>query len=102
MITIDYTVTLGNIGEAVSVLLGGVVVLLTMRSDIGSLKKSDEIRGKQFDGIQTELKKIGELLTNQAVFDTRLAAAEQDIRDMQRGRGFVQGDRGIDHEYPRE
>jgi hypothetical protein len=98
---IDPKITIGNLIEVVAILGGGFVVLLTMRSDIGGLKKSDEERGKQFEGIQNEIKKIAELLTRQAVLDTRMAAAEQDIRDMQRGRGFIQGERGIDHEYTR-
>lgn len=99
MIDISYTITVGNMLEAASILGGGVFVLMTMRSDIGGLKKADEEQGKQINGIQDEIKKISQVLITQATQDQRILHLEQDLHDLKRGRGFIQGGRGIDHEY---
>lgn len=99
MIDISYTITIGNMLEAASVFGGGVLMLMRMRSDIGSLKRADDSQGEQIAGIQDEIKKIGEVLIKQATQDQRILHLEKDLYDMKRGRGFIQGLRGIDHEY---
>lgn len=101
MIDFSYTVTAGNVIEVLSILGGGFVVLLTMRSDISALKQADEDQGQQIVGIQSEIKKLGEILTAQARQDQRLLHLEQDVRDMRRGVGFITGDRpgSVDREY---
>jgi hypothetical protein len=57
--------------------------------------------------VQAEIKKLSDVLIKLAdmrgevrVLDTRVTAAEQDIRELRHGQGFVQGRRGIDGEYP--
>lgn len=57
--------------------------------------------------IQLEIKKLGDVLVKMAdmrgelrVMDTRLTAAEQDIRELRHGDGFIRGARGADREYP--
>jgi len=53
-----------------------------------------------FFDMKIEIKKVGDVLIQMAVTDTRLTNAEQDIRELKHGQGFVRGSRGIDHEYP--
>jgi hypothetical protein len=96
---VDYTITLGNIIEIGSIIGGGVLVLLTLKNDVKSLKRD-------FAGMQDEIKKLGEILINLAdirgeikVLNTRVAATEQDIRELRHGDGFVKGPRGVDREY---
>lgn len=55
---------------------------------------------------QAEIRKLSDVLVRMAdlrgdikVIDTRLTAAEQDIRELRHGEGFVRGTRGIDREY---
>ena len=96
---IDYTITLGNIIEIGSIVSGGILVLITLKSDVKSLKRD-------FAGMQDEIKKLGEILINLAdirgeikVLNTRVTATEQDIREMRHGDGFIKGPRGVDREY---
>lgn len=96
---IDYTITVGNIVEIGSIILGGIAVLWTLKSDVKTLKRD-------FDAIQKEIKKLGEILVNLAdirgdikALSTRVSMAEQDIREMKHGDGFVKGPRGIDRLY---
>jgi hypothetical protein len=49
--------------------------------------------------MQIEIKKIGEVLINQADQNRRIIHLEDDVREMRHGRGFVQGPRGIEREY---
>lgn len=57
--------------------------------------------------VQADIRKLSDVLIKIAdmrgelrVLDTRLTAAEQDIREIRHGDGFVRGTRGIDKEYP--
>jgi hypothetical protein len=57
--------------------------------------------------VQEDIRKLGDVLIKMAdmrgelrVLDTRVTAAEQDIRELRHGEGFVRGSRGIDKEYP--
>lgn len=96
---IDYTITIGNIVEIGSIIFGGIAVLWTLRSDVKRLKVD-------FDAIQKEIKKLGEILVNLAdirgdikALTTRVAMAEQDINEMKHGDGFIKGPRGVDRVY---
>ena len=58
------------------------------------------------DSVKAEIKKLGDVLVRIAdmrgelrVLDTRITAAEQDIREIRHGDGFIKGPRGIDREY---
>jgi K+/H+ antiporter YhaU regulatory subunit KhtT len=72
---IDPTITFGNIIEIVVIAVGGVAVLVRLNSTVAVLKAD-------VSSMKEEIKKMAEVLTNQAVLDTRMAAAEQDIRDL--------------------
>jgi hypothetical protein len=99
MITIDYTITLGNLIEIGSIIGGGLMVLIKLNNNVVSLKT-------EVSGMQDEIKKLGDILIAQADIrselkglGTRLTTAEQDIREVKHGDGFVRGTRGIDREY---
>lgn len=59
------------------------------------------------ESMQAEIKKLGDVLVKMAdlrgeirVIDTRLAATEQDVRELRHGDGFIRGaGRSIDKEY---
>jgi hypothetical protein len=53
-------------------------------------------------GMQTDFRKLTDVLINQADMQARVAGLEEDIRDMKRGRGFInnRSDGGINGEYP--
>lgn len=97
---IDPTITLGNVIEIFSIVVGGFAVLITLKNNVAALKVDVE-------AMQTEIKKLGEILINLAdirgeirVLGSRVTSAEQDIRELRHGEGFVRGSRGIDREFP--
>ncbi len=93
-IVIDYTITLGNMVEIGSIVVGGLYALATIKSNVGILKT-------EVGEMQVEIKKISDVLINQADQNRRIIHLEEDVRELRHGRGFVQGDRGIDGEYKR-
>lgn len=92
MIDVSYTITVGNMLEVASILGGGLLVLVRLNNTVVGLKVD-------VSGMQTEIKKLADVITRMAVTDVRLTNLENDIRELRHGRGFIQGSRGIDHEY---
>jgi Ni,Fe-hydrogenase III large subunit len=74
---IDPTITFGNIIEIAVIAVGGIAVLVRLNNTVSVLKAD-------VSSMKEEIKKMAEVLTNQAVLDTRMAAAEQDIRDLRK------------------
>lgn len=96
---VDWTISLGSILQIGGMIVGGLIVLVTLRNTVSELQKD-------VTAVQTELRKMGDILTKMAVAetrldntDTRLARVESDIRDLRRGVGWVKGHHGIDGEY---
>lgn len=103
---IDYTITIGNIIEIASIAGGGILVLLTIKSDVNSLKDGARSLKSDFGTMQAEIKKLGDILVNLAdirgeirVHDARITSVEQDVREVRLGLGSVWAKRGIDGEY---
>lgn len=108
---IDFTWNIGVIVQIVVLVLGGWATLVTLRNTVATIKTemaATKIENdKRFDGIQNELRKLGDILVSMARFDEKLSSLDarvtthgRKIDDLSRGRGFVQGSRGIDHEFP--
>jgi hypothetical protein len=104
---IDWTISIGNMVEIGAIIGGGLMVVWTLKADVNSLKSGAETLKLDFGAMQAEIKKLGDILINLAdmrgeirVLDTRLTMAEQDIREIKHGDGFVKGPRGVDREYP--
>lgn len=95
---IDYTITIGNLIEIASVLGGGVLVMLTMRSDIAVLKREDEVIRTDIEGIQQELKQIGDVLIVQADQSRRLLHLEEEVRELRHGRSLIRPPVAVDIE----
>lgn len=96
---IDPTITTGNIIEATAFILGVVAFLFKRDNTISNITK--ELRE-----MQLEIKKLAVVVTGQALAELKITNVEQDIREirhdlreMRHGRGFVQGERGIDKEW---
>lgn len=92
-IAIDYTITIGNMVEIGSIVIGGLYALATIKSNVGMLKT-------EVGEMQVEIKKISDVLINQADQNRRIIHLEDDMRDLRHGRGFVKGPHGIEREYP--
>lgn len=92
MISVDYSITVGNMVEIGSIIIGGLYALATIKSNVGLLKT-------EVGEMQVEIKKISDVLINQADQNRRIIHLEEDVRELRHGRGFVQGERGVDREY---
>jgi hypothetical protein len=101
---IDYTITVGNIIEICVIGGGGISALAVMKNTISAVRDNLAEMKKEtkfeFLGIQSEIKKIGDVLVNQADQNRRLIHLEDDVRELRHGQGFVHGPKGIDREYP--
>ncbi len=103
---IDYTINIVGVIQIAAILVGGLAVLWTLRADVRSLKEGAAALKLDLASMQSEIKKLSEILVNLAdirgelrVLGTRVATNEQDIRELRHGRGFIQGRNGIDREY---
>lgn len=88
-LTIDWTVSIGNILTIGALLATIVSVFYNMKFDIGVLRvgmKHLEDRQSLLNDAFTQLSKI---LTQVAVQDTRIAMLEKTMDDLKRGKGFV-------------
>lgn len=74
---IEWTLTLGNIIQIAVIAGGGLLVLVMMRMDVGRLK--DDIRD-----IQTEIKKMGDVLVALARTEERLTNQRREIDELRR------------------
>jgi putative Mn2+ efflux pump MntP len=92
---LDLTITIGNIIEIASIIGGGLLVLVSLKNTVSNLKND-------MTDMKEEIKKVGQVLVTLAVTTTRLDNAEQDIRELKHGRGFItpRSDGGINGEYP--
>lgn len=96
---VEQTITIGNIIEILVIAAGGISVFATMRSTVANINL-------KVDGMQTEIKKLGDILIGQARFDEKLNSLEhrvtshdRKIEELAHGEGFVRGRSGIDREY---
>ena len=94
---VDYTITIGNIIEIGSIIGGGLLVLMTLKNDVVSLKVGAQELRSEIGEMQIELKKIGQVLVTQADQNRRIMHLEDDVRELRHGRGFVR--EAIDREY---
>jgi len=65
MVAIDYTITVGNICEILSMVIGGVYAVASIRRNVGLLKS-------EVGAMQAEIKKIAELMKAVAVQDIKI------------------------------
>jgi hypothetical protein len=109
---IDFTWNIGVIVQIVVLVLGGVATLITLKNTVATIKTdmaaTKKENDKRFDGIQSELKKLSDILIGMARFDERLSNLDKRVTshgrkldDLSRGDGYVQGRRSsVDGEYP--
>jgi len=54
---------------------------------------------ESINSLQKEIKKISEVLINQADQNRRIIHLEEDVRELRHGDGWITGPKGIDREY---
>jgi hypothetical protein len=101
---IDYTWNIGVIMQIVVLIVGGIITLAVLKNTVATIKTDMALtkveNDKRFDGIQSELKKMGDILIGMARFDERLSSIDtrvtahgRKLDDLSRGVGWVQGNR---------
>ena len=89
---IDPIITVGNIIEISTILIGGIVVFTQVKSRVDTL-------GTDVSEMRDDMKSMSRSVSEIAVVNNRLNRAEADIADLRRGRGFIAEE--IRGEYPR-
>jgi uncharacterized protein YaaN involved in tellurite resistance len=95
---VDATITVGNIIEIATIAAGGLIAIVTVKNSVNNLKSDLHNMKSDFTDMKSEIKKVGEVLVQLAITGQRLTNAEQDIRELKHGRGFVLRESG--QEYP--
>ena len=103
---IDYTVNIVGLVQIGAIIGGGLLVLVTLKNDVNSLKTGSVMLREDIGSMQAEIKKLGDILINLAdirgeirVHDTRIVTIEKDVRELRLGLGSVWAKRGIVGEY---
>jgi len=107
--TVDWSISFSSIIQMAMIVFGGLSVVIMLRSDVSALKEGNKQLRLDFAAMQTEIKEIGKILINLAdirgdirELTSRVKSAEDDIRELRHGVGFIQNrsQGGIDGEYP--
>ncbi len=100
----DLLIFAGGIAAAGSFLYkrGGIdaTTSATLKALTEEVSDSKHETKESIGAIQIEIKKIGEVLINQADQNRRIIHLEDDVRELRHGNGFIRGPVGIDREYP--
>ena len=88
---IDPTITIGNVVEIGTLVIGGAVTFALLRSTVTQLKT-------EVTELKTDVRALNKVVIELAVTDRRLIAVEEDIRELRHGRGFVR--ESVNREYP--
>lgn len=96
---VEQSITIGNIIEILVIGGGGISVFSAMRTTVRNVNV-------KVDEMQTEIKKLGEILIGQARFEEKLTNLERRVSvhdrridELAHGEGFIRGRQGIDREY---
>jgi hypothetical protein len=107
---IDYTITVGNIVEIISILGGGMFALARVSSKIDvkiALLHQDfsTVKGDVID-MKSDIKRVNDVLVSLAdlrgeinVLRARVTASNRDLSELRHGHGWVTGPTGIEREY---
>ena len=88
---IDATITVGNLIEIATIFIGGVVVFISLKGTVSQL--SGDVTE-----LKADIRALNKVVISMAVADQRIAVAEQDIRELRHGRGFVR--ESLEREWP--
>lgn len=85
----DWSISLGQLGSALTSLVAIVWVFAMMRSDIRSVQQSIGYLEKKQTVLTDALVQLSTILTKIAVQDTRLAMLDKSIDELRHGQGYI-------------
>lgn len=89
MVTVDWTISVGNILTVFILGFGALSAYYKMQGDLRVLRHDFANLAQLQTGISETLTLVASTLTQVAVQQSRIEGIEQDISDIKRGRGFV-------------
>lgn len=97
-VVVDTSISIGNILEILSIIGGGFLVVIRMGGDIRVMKVDMAHLKTTVTTLTTAFDRLGNILTQVAVQDTRLVALEKRLDELAHGHGFVRD--SVTREYP--
>lgn len=78
-VVIDWTINVGNLLTICGFMLGGMMFVLAIRSDVNSIKMAGNISAERLKNVELELKQMSQAMLDLARQDERLKYAERRI-----------------------
>jgi len=94
---IDWNIRFGDILVVASLI--GTVLVFAFKT--GAFTESVNARKKEIEGLRTIAESISEVLGIISVQKKEIEFLWKTIDELKRGRGWIQGDRGVNGEYPK-
>ncbi len=81
--------TILQIAQIVGYLAAGIVFIIMIKSDVRVLKVQMDGMNENLKILNNSFDKLGSILTEVAVQDTRISRIEDDVKELKHGKGFV-------------
>ena len=95
--------------EIITLVGGGGYAIFKIGRVAEKVQLTLDHQNAELDVMKQELKTLNELMTNVAIQKQQMATMQEHINrlegwydELRRGTGFIQGDRGVNHIYPRD
>jgi DNA polymerase II small subunit/DNA polymerase delta subunit B len=86
-----------QIGQIIGMIVLATIFVVMIKSDVKVLKVQMGAISDNLKILNDSFSKLSDILSRSAVQDTRIARLEEDVREMRRGRGFIQQE--VEGEY---
>lgn len=84
MVTFDNTINLGHVLTFVGFVVTGIGGYFALKGRLQRIEWSNNRQSKMIDGLQTEIKKITDVLIALAKFEERMVALRQDVQELKK------------------
>lgn len=97
---VDPTIRIGDIVPVLGYLAGGVIFVMSLRTNIKLMAKDIKMLGKDVEAHSVRIEALQQVVTAQALQDQRIVMLESRLEELRHGDGWITGRRrGIEGEY---
>lgn len=86
---IEWTLSIGQLGQAIATLVAVVWLFAITRSDIRSIQQNLLYLEQKQQSLTESFTQLGNILTKVAVQDTRLSMIDKSIDELRHGQGYI-------------
>ena len=86
---VNWNISVGEIATVLSIIAGAVGMFFGVKSDVRVVKHDLHSLNDKVALMATAWSKLGDILTQVAVQDTRINRVEEDVRELRHGEGMV-------------